>query len=137
MPFSHREYQRALFGLDTARSITAQAYTNLGHRDPYHLRLAQQAFNRPVDFATLDTQVGMILDNLDLLRVGLNVWVGTCDEPDCHDGIPNFVAITLNDLSGIVLCSFYFVQPGRTFGTTCIPKNWTHGQYRCELGARQ
>jgi len=115
-----RESQRASFGLWTARGIASQAYTNLAHRDPYHLRLAQQAFQQPVDFPTLDRNVSSIRSILDKLRLNDNLWVSTCDEPDCNDGSRNFVANTLDDLSGIELCPFYFIQPAKTLATTFL-----------------
>jgi hypothetical protein len=138
-PFSSREAQRASFGLWNAQSIASQAFTNLAHHDPYHLRLAEQAFHQPVDFNTLNQNVGRIRDALNGLQLNVNVWVGTCDEPDCNDGTHNFVAVTLDDLSGVVLCPFYFMQPARTLATTFIHEaghmanidvNWAPGKER-------
>lgn len=138
-PFSTREEQRAVFGLWNARSIATQAYTNLGHRDPYHLKLAQQAFSQPVDFPTLDQNVGRIRNALNGLNVNSNVWCGTCNEPDCNTGTRNAVAVTLDDLSGVVLCPFYFMQPARTLVTTFLHEaghmanidvNWSPGNER-------
>jgi hypothetical protein len=138
-PFSSREMQRASFGLWNAQSITSQAFTNLAHHDPYHLRLAEQAFHQPVDFDTLNQNVGEIRDALNGLHLDVNVWVGTCNDPDCNDGSHNYVAVTLDDLSGVVLCPFYFMQPARTLATTFIHEaghmanidvNWAPGQER-------
>ena len=142
-PFSSRESQRASFGLWNAQSITSQAFTNLAHHDPYHLRLAEQAFHQPVDFNTLNQNVGRIRDALNGLQLNVNVWVGTCDEPDCNDGTHNFVAVTLDDMSSVVLCPFYFMQPARTLATTFIHEaghtanidvNWAPGNERCCSG---
>lgn len=119
-PFSDRERQRASFGLWNARSIASQAYSNLGRRDPYYLRLGQQAFSQPVTFDTLDLNVRKVRDALNGLQIDNNVWCGTCNEPDCNTGSRNYVANTLNDLSGVVLCPFYFTQPARTLVTTFL-----------------
>ena len=118
--FSERERQRASFGLWNARSIASQAYSNLGRRDPYYLRMAQQAFSQPVDFDTLDLNVRKVRDALNGLQIDNNVWCGTCNEPDCNTGSRNYVANTLDDLSGVLLCPLYFTQPARTLVTTFL-----------------
>jgi hypothetical protein len=134
--FSQRERQRASFGLSNAQSIASQAYSHLGRRDPYYLRMAQQAFGQPVNFATLDQNVGRVRDALNGLHIDDNVRCGTCNETGCNNGSRNFVAFTLNDLSGVVLCPFYFTLPARTLVTTFLHEaghvanidvNWTPG----------
>ena len=138
-PFSEREISRAMFGLITARSIAAQAYNNLAHRDPYHLRKAEKTFQQPVSFETLDKNVTKVRTALDGLVIKQNVLAATCDEEQCNDGTHNFVAVTLNDLSAIWLCPFFFVQPGRTLATTFLHEaghkanidlNWAPGNER-------
>jgi hypothetical protein len=137
--FTPREHTRALFGLLNARSIVSRAYMNLGRRDPYHLKKAEKTFNRPVSFETLDKHVARIKNTLDGLTIGKNVFAATCDEKQCNDGDHNFVGVTLDDLSGILLCPFFFLQPGRTLATTFIHEaghmanidvNWAPGNER-------
>jgi hypothetical protein len=138
-PFTPRERQRASFGLWNARSIASQAFMNLGHRDPYHLRLAQTAFGGPVTFEVLSAHIRRIRDVLGDLHLDGNLLAGTCDEPDCNTGTKNAVAVTLDDLSAVVLCPFYFIQPARTLATTLLHEaghmanidvNWTPGNER-------
>lgn len=138
-PFASRERQRALFGLWQARSLVSRAYGNLGHRDPYHLRMAERAFQAPVDFEVLDDRIGRLRDVLGRLQPDQNLFAGTCDNPDCNTGERNAVAVTLDDLSGVVLCPFYFIQPARTLATTflheaghmaAIDVNWAPGNER-------
>src|SRR5262245_12149693 len=119
-PFTQREINRAMFGLINARAIVSQAYNNLGRRDPYHLRMAGKTFKQAVSFEDLDRNVSKIRSMLAGLTIGQNVLAATCDESQCNDGTHNFVAVTLNDLSAIWLCPFFFVQPGRTLATTFI-----------------
>ena len=119
-PLTQRELNRAMFGLITARSIASQAYNNLGRRDPYHLRKAEKTFKQPVSFAELDKNVTKVRNVLANLTINQNVLAATCDEEQCNDGTHNFVAVTLNDLSAIWLCPFFFVQPGRTLATTFL-----------------
>jgi hypothetical protein len=119
-PFTQREIGRAMFGLQNAKSIVSKAYGNLGQRDPYHLRKAEKTFGKPVSFATLDSHVLRIKSKLESLVVNQNLFAATCDEKQCNDGTHNFVAVTLDDLSGILLCPFFFLQGGRTLATTFI-----------------
>lgn len=117
--FESREAQRAMFGLWNARSLATQAYTNLGHHDPYHLRLAESAFGQAVTHDLLDEGAARIRNELDSLRLRENLVAGTCDDPGCNPG-RNAVAYTPDDLSGVVLCPFYFIQPARTLATTYL-----------------
>lgn len=119
-PLTEREMTRAMFGLINARSIAAKAYMNLGRRDPYHLRKAAKTFQQPVSFETLDQHVTKVRTALDGLVIKQNVLAATCDEEQCNDGTHNFVAVTLNDLSAIWLCPFFFLQPGQTLATTFL-----------------
>ena len=119
-PFTSREVARASFGIQTARSITSKAYSNLAHRDPYHLRRAEKTFKQPVSFETLDSHFLRIKTKLEGLVVGQNVLGATCDVKECNDGTHNFVAVTTDDLNYILLCPFYFMQPGTTSATTFI-----------------
>lgn len=118
--FSSREFQRASFALRTASSIALEAFRNLGRREPYHLRMATRTFGAGVTFDVLDNNVTRIRNALGNLQIGQNVWAGTCDEPDCNTGQKNAVAVTLDDLSGVVLCPFFFIQPARTLATTIL-----------------
>jgi hypothetical protein len=138
-PFTPRERQMASFGLWQARSIATRAFTNLGHRDPYHLRMAQRAFDRALTFDELDQHTSRIRGVLDNLHLDQNVVAATCDEPSCNTGIRNYVAFTRDDLSGVVLCPFYFAQPARTLATTFLHEaghmaridvNWAPGHER-------
>jgi len=138
-PFTQRELSHAMFGLINARSIASQAYMNLAHRDPYHLKKAGKTFQQPVSFETLDQNVGKIKSVLDGLAINQNVLAATCDEKQCNDGTHNFVAVTLDYLSAIWLCPFFFMQPGRTLATTFLHEaghmanidvNWQPGNER-------
>lgn len=137
--FTERERQRASFGLWNARSIATRAFVNLGHRDPYHLRMAERAFDRPVPFEVLDQHTRRIRSVLDNLHIDQNLFAATCDDSECNTGRNNAVAVTLDDLSAVVLCPFYFIQPARTLATTFlheaghmagIDANWTPGSER-------
>lgn len=137
--FTSQEMQRASFGLWNARSIASRALMNIGQRDPYHLRIAERTFVRPITFDILDQHVGMIKSVLNNLTFNQNLFDGTCDEPMCNTGDRNFVAITLDDLSAIVLCPFYFLQNGKTLATTLLHEaghmanidvNWSPGNER-------
>ncbi|HEX5703557.1 MAG TPA: hypothetical protein VFX97_10200 [Pyrinomonadaceae bacterium] len=119
-PFTEREKTRAMFGLINAKAIASRAYMNLGNRDPYHLKKAETAFGKPVSFETLDKHVALIRSTLDRVVIDKNLLAATCDEEKCNTGLKNAVAITLDDLSAIVLCPFFFVQPGRTLATTIL-----------------
>lgn len=119
-PFDSREVARATFGIQTARAITSKAYSNLAQRDPYHLRRAEKTFKQPVSFETLDSHFLRIKTKLEGLVVGQNVLGATCDVKECNDGTHNFVAVTTDDLNYILLCPFYFMQPGTTSATTFI-----------------
>jgi hypothetical protein len=103
------------------------------------LRVAQRAFHQQVDFATLDSHVVRIRDQLNGLRIDSNVWAGTCDNTNCNTGSRNALAVTLDDLSGIELCPFYFGQSARTQVITLIHEaghmaridvNWAAGNER-------
>ena len=117
---TEREKNRAMFGLINARAIASKAYGNLGNRDPYHLKKAQTAFRQEVSFETLDKHVMMIRNVLDRLVLNKNLVAATCDEKQCNDGFHNAVAVTLDDWSAVLLCPFFFVQPGRTLATTLL-----------------
>ncbi|HEX7334802.1 MAG TPA: hypothetical protein VF290_25090 [Pyrinomonadaceae bacterium] len=117
---TEREIGRAMFGLQAARSIVSKAYNNLGRRDPYHLRKAQKTFGQPVSFEVLDSHVLRIKSKLESLVMNQNVVAATCDEKRCNDGDHNFVAVTEDNLSSILLCPFFFLQGGRTVATTYI-----------------
>lgn len=119
-PLTEREKTRAFFGLITAKSIASKAWGNLGRRDPYHLKKAEQTFQKPVSFETIDKHVALIRSTLDRMVIGQNVVAATCDEKQCNDGFHNAVAVTLDDLSAVLLCPFFFVQPGRTLATTIL-----------------
>lgn len=119
-PFTEKEKNRAMFGLLTAKSIASKAYGNLANRDPYHLKKAERAFHKPVSFEVLDKHVALIKSTLDRLVLNQNLVAATCDEKQCNDGVHNAVAVTLDDLSGVLLCPFFFIQPGRTLATTIL-----------------
>lgn len=138
-PFTHQEMQRANFGLWNARSIAAQAFVNLGHHDPYHLRMAERAFGRPITFEMLNQHTRRIYNVLSSLHIDQNLFAATCDDPECNTDNRNAVAVTLDDLSAVVLCPFFFIQPPRTLATTflheaghmaSIDVNWTPGNER-------
>ena len=118
--FTQREMNRAMFGLLNAKSIASKAYSNLGNRDPYHLKKAEKAFQKPVSFEVLDKHVTMIRNVLDRLVINQNLLAATCDEKQCNDGTHNAVAVTLDDLSAVLLCPFFFMQPGTTLATTLL-----------------
>ena len=122
-----------------ARSIATRAFVNLGHHDPYHLRMAERAFGRPVTLDVLDQHTSRIRSVLDNLTIDQNLLAATCDDPDCNTGSNNAVAVTLDDLSAVVLCPFYFIQPARTLATTFLHEaghmagidvNWAPGNER-------
>jgi hypothetical protein len=119
-PFSAREKSRAMFGLINARAIASRAWGNLANRDPYHLKKAATAFGKPVTFETLDKHVALIRSTLDRLVIDQNLLAATCDEQKCNTGLKNAVAFTEDDLSAVVACPFFFVQPGRTLATTIL-----------------
>jgi hypothetical protein len=119
-PFTQREASRAMFGLIAAKSIASKAWGNLANRDPYHLKKAERTFQKPVSFETLDKNVALIRSVLDRLVINQNLVAATCDEKQCNDGFHNAVAVTLDDLSAVLLCPFFFLQPGRTLATTIL-----------------
>ena len=136
-PLTQRERGRATFGIQSARSITSKAYSNLAQRDPYHLRKAEKTFKQPVSFETLDSHFLRIKTKLEGLVLNQNVVAATCDEKDCNTGRPTGVpSFTSNDLKYIVLCPFFFTQKGGSTATTFIHEaghmahidvNWSPG----------
>src|SRR5829696_749792 len=88
-----------MFGMQHARAITSKAYSNLAHRDPYHLRRAEKTFGKPVAFESFDSHVLRIKTKLEGLLLNQNVLAATCDFKECNDGTHNFVAVTTNDLN--------------------------------------
>ncbi len=138
-PFTQRERHRASFGLWNARSIATGAFVNLGHRDPYHLRMAERAFGSSVTFDVLDQHTRRVRRVLSNLSIDQNLLAATCDDPECNTGSKNAVAVTLDDLSAVILCPFYFIQPARTLVTTLLHEaghmagidvNWAPGNER-------
>jgi hypothetical protein len=119
-PLSSRERAAVTFALWNARSVASRAYMNLGRRDPHHLRIAKTAFGGPVTVQVLDANVGRIKGVLDRLSIDHDLRAGTCDHPACNDGHRNAVAVTLDDLSAVILCPFFFTQHARTLVTTLL-----------------
>ena len=109
--FTDQERRLAIFGLGRARYIVPRALIVLGHRDSYHLRMAERTFGSPLTFETLERNTRRIMNALNNLRIGQNVFAATCDDEYCNTGRRNYVAYALDDLSGVVLCPFFFTLP--------------------------
>ena len=120
-PLTQREQARANISIQNARAIASRAYSNLARRDPYHLRMAQRTFKKPVSFETLDSHVLRIKTKLEGLVINQNVLAATCDEKTCNTGFTSAVpAFTSNDLSYVLLCPFFFQLKAGTAATTLV-----------------